>query len=66
MHDPVEAPPHLLPHHYNVAGRQSVAVEAFAVCPRQRPEVGVVGAQAAVQVSDAAAASKSGQKVTVV
>ena len=62
----METIPHLFPHHDNVAGRQPVTVEAFAVCPRQRPEVGVVGAQAAVPVSAAAAASKSGQKVTVV
>ena len=66
MHNPVEAPPHLFPHWDNVAGRQSVAMEAVAVSPRQSPEVGVVGTQAAVPVSAAAAASKSGQKVTVV
>ena len=66
VHHPVEAIPHLFPHRDDVAGGQSVAVEAVAVSPRQRPEVGVVGAQAAVPVSDAAAASKSGQKVTVV
>ena len=62
----MKAPDDLFPHRDNVAGRQSVAVEAIPVSPRQRPEVGVVGAQAAVPVSAAAAASKSGQKVTVI
>ena len=40
-------------------------MEAVAVSPRQRPEIGVAGAQAAVPVGAAAAASRTGQVMDI-
>ena len=65
MHHPIEAPDDLFPHRHDFAGRQSEAVETIAVSPRQRPEVGVAGAKAAVPVSAAAAASRTGQVMDI-